>query len=76
MARKEGDDGGKLMLAYHTPEKLAGQIIHNEQQVGLTDVDIQLRRAQDCTDGAYIGPMTGNRIVQILNAKQGVRPGC
>ena len=65
--------GLDTLFAYHTPEKLAEHILQNEKQVGLKDIDVQRRRAQDVSDGAFIGPLVGNKIVQILNNKQGVQ---
>jgi hypothetical protein len=65
-------DMSDFLLSYHKPEKVADLVIHTEAAYGVIDQHVQLCKAMDCTDGAYIGPGTGNKIVKLLNAKQGV----
>ena len=51
---------------------MADALISIEALYALGDLDAQRRNAQDCADGALIGPLTRDMVVKELNAKQGI----
>ena len=51
---------------------MSDAIIAIERLYAIGDVDAQRRNAQDCADGALIGPLTRDMVVKVLNAKQGL----
>jgi hypothetical protein len=63
------------LAQYHKPDKVADKVIDIEHRNGIDDCMAQERRAEDCADGAYIGPGSGNKIVHALNDKQGIVHG-
>jgi hypothetical protein len=54
--RNLGYIGGREWLSYHTPTKIADKLIELERSFSLDDTAVQERTAQDCADGALIGP--------------------
>ena len=51
---------------------MADAIIRIEALYAPGDLDAQPRIAQECVDGALIGPLTRDMVVKELNAKQGI----
>ena len=51
---------------------MADKVIETERRYVADDVAAQQRIAQTWTDGAMVGPGTGNHAVLELNRKQGV----